>query len=267
MCASESREWNSAAYDRISAPQFSWGKKVLERLTLRGDELILDAGCGTGKLTGELLSQLPQGRVIGLDLSRNMVTKARENLASRFPRQIFFLAADLQNLPFNGVFDGIFSTAAFHWVPDHEWLFRNLYQALRPGAWLVAQAGGIRNLDRLLKRVAELSQDPKYARHLRHYHYPWVYPDPDTEARRLRNAGFEDIEAGLEPAPTRFAGAGDFTEFVRNVILHRLLQYLPEPEERAAFLMTLAEQAAADAPPYELDYVRLNLRARRPVAS
>lgn len=267
MSTPESREWNSAAYDRISTPQFSWGKRVLERVALRGDELILDAGCGTGKLTAEILSQLPQGRVIGLDLSRNMITTARENLASRFPSQIFFLAADLQCLPFNSVFGGIFSTAAFHWVPDHDLLFRNLYQALRPGGWLVAQAGGLGNLDRLLNRVEKLSQHPKYAAHLRHYQYPWVYPDPNTEAERLRNAGFEDIEAGLEPAPTRFASASDFTEFVSNVILHRLLPYLPAPEARKAFLLTLADRAAADTPPYELDYVRLNLRARRPVAS
>lgn len=267
MSNPESREWNSAAYDRISAPQFSWGKKVLERLTLRGDDLVLDAGCGTGKLAGQLLSQLPRGRVIALDLSRNMITRARENLASRFPGQVFFLAADLQCLPFNRVFDGIFSTAAFHWVPDHDVLFRNLYQALRPGAWLVAQAGGLGNLDRLLKRVEKLSQHPGYASHLRHYQPQWVYPDPDTEAGRLRNAGFEDVESGLEPAPTNFAGAGDFIEFVSNVILHRLLEHLPDPEAQKTFLQALADQAAADAPPYELDYVRLNLRARRPLAS
>ena len=267
MSNPESREWNSAAYDRISAPQFGWGKKVLERLALRGDELVLDAGCGTGKLTGELLSQLPRGRVIALDLSRNMITRARENLASRFPGQVSFLAADLQSLPFNRVFDGIFSTAAFHWVPDHDVLFRNLYQALRPGGWLVSQAGGLGNLDRLLKRVEKLSQHPRYASHLRHYHSQWVYPDPETEARRLRNAGFEDVESSLEAAPTIFVGARDFTEFVSNVILHRLLDHLPNPEAQKTFLQALADQAAADAPPYELDYVRLNLRARRPLAS
>jgi trans-aconitate 2-methyltransferase len=72
-----SREWNSAAYHRLSGPQVSWGKKVLSRLRLRGDEVVLDAGCGTGRLTAELLEALPRGRVVGLDQSQNMLGSAR----------------------------------------------------------------------------------------------------------------------------------------------------------------------------------------------
>src|SRR5574339_390358 len=109
------REWDSDAYDRISAPQLSWGKRVLDRVVLRGDETILDAGCGTGRLTGALLERLPRGRVVALDLSENMLRSARQNLL-RFGNQVRFVAADLLHLPFMETFDGIFSTAAFHWV-------------------------------------------------------------------------------------------------------------------------------------------------------
>src|ERR1700676_3204487 len=70
---SSSREWNAAEYHRLSAPQFLWGQRVLGQLQLRGDERLLDAGCGTGKLTRILLENLPNGRVIGLDFSRNIL--------------------------------------------------------------------------------------------------------------------------------------------------------------------------------------------------
>ncbi|HYR45160.1 MAG TPA: class I SAM-dependent methyltransferase, partial [Terriglobia bacterium] len=146
---SNSREWDAAEYHRLSVPQFQWGQRVLIELKLRGDECVLDAGCGTGKLTRLLLQNLPRGRVVGLDLSRNMVRHARRGLRREFGDRAQFVAADLLALPFCEVFDGIFSTASFHWVLDHDALFRNLFAALRSGGWFHAQCGGGPNLARL----------------------------------------------------------------------------------------------------------------------
>src|SRR5580704_19370963 len=97
---SATREWNSAVYHRLSGPQVSWGKKVLSRLQLRGDEVVLDAGCGTGRLTAELLEALPNGRVVGIDLSQNMLHSAREHLSGPFGTQLSLVACDLLRLPF-----------------------------------------------------------------------------------------------------------------------------------------------------------------------
>src|ERR1700756_4599455 len=127
---SSSREWNSAVYHRLSGPQVSWGKKVLARLRLRGDEVVLDAGCGTGRLTVELLDALPRGRVVAVDLSQNMLSSAREHLSSDFGARVSLVACDLLHLPFERAFDGIVSTAAFHWVLDHDRLFANLRKGL-----------------------------------------------------------------------------------------------------------------------------------------
>src|SRR6266567_8037125 len=85
---SSSREWNAAVYHRLSGPQVSWGKKVLSRLHLRGDEVVLDAGCGTGRLTADLLEALPRGRVVGIDLSQNMLDAAREHLSPLFGARV-----------------------------------------------------------------------------------------------------------------------------------------------------------------------------------
>ncbi len=140
-----SRDWDAATYHRISEPQVTWGRRVLDRLPLRGDETVLDAGCGTGRLTAELLERLPRGRVLALDNSPAMLAAAREYLAPRFGDRVSFVLADLQELadrPLPEPVDAIFSTAAFHWVLDHPRLFRGLYRALRPGGRLVAQCGG-----------------------------------------------------------------------------------------------------------------------------
>src|SRR5438445_2785569 len=104
----QSREWNSAVYHQLSTPQVTWGKKVLSRLHLRGDEFVLDAGCGTGRLTADLLEALPRGRVVGIDLSQNMLGSARKHLA-QFSERVTLLACDFLYLPFEHAFDGIVS--------------------------------------------------------------------------------------------------------------------------------------------------------------
>jgi trans-aconitate 2-methyltransferase len=259
-----SREWNAALYHQISAPQVSWGKKVLARVPLRGDETVLDAGCGTGRLTRDLLEALPHGRVVGLDVSQNMIEAARAHLQPDFGERVEFVCCDLLELPFHGRFDGIFSTASFHWVRDHEALFGHVYRALRPGGWLVGQCGGANNLDRFLARARALMQSEPYARDFAGFASPWEFSDAQTAAARLGRAGFEQIETSLEEAPTRFFDAQEFQQFVENVILHRHLERIPTPERRQRFLARLTAQAAADDPPFLLDYWRLNLQARKP---
>jgi SAM-dependent methyltransferase len=260
----QSREWNAAEYHRLSAPQFQWGQRVLSQLQLRGDECLLDAGCGTGKLTRLLLENLPGGRVVGLDVSRNMVLHARQNLEPDFGERIQFVAADLVALPFRNCFDGIFSTASFHWVLDHNALFSNLYSALRPAGWLHAQCGGGPNIDRLRQRVRALSQAPEFSNWLGRFAEPWYFSDAASAASRLRAAGFEKVETGLEQASITVPSDQEFQQYLRTFILHRHLELLPTDTLRTVFVEKLADASAHDDPPWTLDYCRLNLRAHRP---
>jgi trans-aconitate methyltransferase len=258
---SASREWNSAVYHKLSGPQVSWGKKVLSRLRLRGDETVLDAGCGTGRLTADLLEVLPSGRVVGVDLSRNMLGSAREHLA-RFGTRVSLVACDLLHLPFEHAFHGIVSTAAFHWVLDHDQLFTTLRRALMPRGWLEAQCGGGPNLVVLRERANALAARPKYARFFANFREPWLYQDAEAAAETLRRAGFVDVETSIEAAPTVLDNAGQYSEFVRNIIFRKHLDCLPSEDLRAEFMAVLTEQAAGDAPAFSLDYWRLNLRGR-----
>jgi trans-aconitate 2-methyltransferase len=261
---SQSREWDATAYHRLSGPQVSWGKKVLSSLKLRGNELLMDAGCGTGRLTTELLQGLPDGRVVGVDLSQNMLAAARDYLRSQFGNRVHFVVADLQDLPFERAFDGIFSTAAFHWVPDHSRLFGSLFRALRPRGWLRAQCGGGPNLARIRKRMDALMAAPRYAPLFAHFRNPWVYNDAETAADLLQRAGFVDVETSLEPALTVLENSEGYSEFVRTAILRRHLEEIPDPVLRAEFVAEFARQAALDDPPFSLDYWRLNLSGKVP---
>jgi trans-aconitate 2-methyltransferase len=131
-------EWDAARYDKVSTPQARWGRVVLERLELAGDETVLDAGCGTGRVTEELLKALPEGHVVALDASAPMIEQAKSRLAGAAGR-VSFLHVDLLDLgpavlDGAGPLDAVFSTATFHWVTDHERLFANIRSVLRPGA-------------------------------------------------------------------------------------------------------------------------------------
>jgi trans-aconitate 2-methyltransferase len=259
-----SREWNAAEYHRLSSPQFQWGQRVLSELHLRGDECVLDAGCGTGKLTRLLVQNLPQGRVVGLDLSQNMVRRAYDNLKADYAGRACFVAADLAAVPFRECFDGVFSTASFHWVLDHDVLFRNLFSSLKGGGWLHAQCGGGPNLARLRERTASLAQAPEFSQWLGHFPEPWFFSDAAGSALRLRTAGFEDVATSLEPASFAVSTRQEFQDYLRTFVLHRHLELLPQSALRDRFVQQLADACAHDDPPWTLDYWRLNLRARKP---
>jgi trans-aconitate 2-methyltransferase len=261
---SQTREWNATEYHRISGPQVSWGARVLARVNLRGDEWLMDAGCGTGRLTAQLLQSLPRGRVVGVDLSQNMLAAAQDHLSPDFGGKFLLVAADLQDLPFARAFDGIFSTAAFHWVLDHDRLFRTLFRALRPGGWLQAQCGGGPNLARLRHRVGELAATAKYERYFAGFREPWTFDDAETAAAIMRRAGFIEIDTSLESVLTTLEGSLQYSDFLGSIILRQHLRRIPDDESRAAFVAALTAEAEADDPPFSLDYWRLNLSAKVP---
>jgi trans-aconitate methyltransferase len=257
------REWNAETYHRVSNPQFDWGTVVLERLPLDGGECVLDVGCGTGRLTERLLDRVPRGRVVGIDQSSNMVRVARDYLRSRGGTRIQLVVADAAALPIRERADAVFSTATFHWVLDHRRLFRSLHDALRPGGRLVAQCGGVHNLARVHHRTDALRADRRFASFFTNWSEPWEFADAETTARRLTAAGFEDVQTSVEPSPVVFPDVETFRTFITNVICRPHLTHLPDSAARDAFIDAITQRAATDDPPFELDYWRLNMEARR----
>ena len=254
--------WNAEVYARVSAPQLEWGKRVLARLELAGDETVLDAGCGTGRLTELLADRVPRGRVVALDASEAMLAKAREVLA-RFGERITFVQADAASFCLASPVDVVFSTATFHWVLDHDALFERLHACLRPGGRLVAQWGGGNNLRSIRSRGAALRASSSFAAYFAGFAEPWNYATAEQTRARLERHGFIEVKAWLEDAPYRFADAPSFREFVAHVVLRDDLARLPDEGARDRFLDAIVEPAGHDDPPFVLDYRRLNADARR----
>ena len=257
-------EWDAGAYHRVADPQFEWGRRLLATLSLRGDETVIDAGCGTGRLTRLLLERLTSGRMIAIDLSERMLESARENLEPDFHGRVEYVRVDLLDLAQRDVADLVFSTATFHWLPDHARLFRNLVAALRPGGRLTAQFGGKGNLARARSRAERILAEPSFRPFFEGWSGPWHYPDAQVTAERLRQAGFQDVRTRLFPEPTTFPDADAFRQFITAVVFRVHLQRIVDPRLREEFLDRCVAAAAGDDPPYTLDYWRLNAGGRKP---
>jgi trans-aconitate 2-methyltransferase len=254
--------WDAEAYHRVSDPQVAWGRAVLERLALRGGERVVDAGCGTGRLTRELAGRLPGGEIVALDASRQMLEQARTHLHG-LRTGVRLVQASMPLLPLAAWADVFFSTATFHWVSDHPALFANIFISLKPGGILHAQCGGAGNLAAARAPAEEVMRLPRFARWFDGWLGPWEFAGDRQTADRLAAAGFGEIDTSLDAAPIAFESERDYRAFVKVVVFRLHLARLPE-ELQSAFLDEIVARLSALPQRFTLDYWRLNIHARRP---
>jgi trans-aconitate 2-methyltransferase len=244
--------WDATTYDRIAGPMTRWGAGVLDRLSLSGAETVLDAGCGSGRVTEMLVQRVPDGYVVALDADDAMLHEARRRLEP-YSDRVDFVACDLLALSPAALggraVDAVLSTATFHWVLDHDRLFANLAAVMRPGAVLAAQCGAAGNIATLLEAVRAVGAERSGT---------WLYATVDDTRARLERAGFDDIEVWTHPEPTALEPGDELETYLETVCLRVHVAELPE-DERRPFLRRVA--AAMPAP--VIDYVRLNIEARR----
>lgn len=252
-------EWDAASYEELADPMTRWGAKFLDLLELRGDEAVVDAGCGTGRVTELLLERLPEGRVLAVDMSEKMVGAAAERFAGdgrvRVERQ------DLLELDTGEPVDVVFSTATFHWILDHDRLFRRLAENLKPGGLLAAQCGGTGNVARVLGTTQEVMREERFRETFDGWDDAKHFADPATTKAHLEKAGFERIETWLQEEPTAFDSVQKLAWYLKTIILRQHVEVLEE-SERDAFVRAVVERLAGKGTPI-VDYVRLNMLARR----
>ncbi|HMA45848.1 MAG TPA: class I SAM-dependent methyltransferase [Frankiaceae bacterium] len=243
------REWDAVAYDALPLPHERWGRGVLERLPLRGNERVLDVGAGTGRDTAALLQRLPRGHVVAVDASERMLTRLRARLPAE-PR-LTVLHADLRApLPLQVPVDAVFSVATLHWLPDHDGLFHRLADVMRPGALLRAEwggAGNLANVEAALRSIGLSTIDDTLG-----------FATAGQTARRLRGAGFVDVEVRTVADPARLAPGAQLEAFLGTVVLGAVLDPLPETDRAG-----VVREVAARLPAPQVDYVRLQASATR----
>jgi trans-aconitate 2-methyltransferase len=246
-------DWDAGTYSRVSGPQRAWSDAVLDRLGLEGSETVLDAGCGSGEVTSDLLARLPRGRVIAVDGSPSMV----EATAALLPAdRTEVLCRDLTALDLVGAADHAFSNAVFHWVQDHELLFSGLQRAIRPGGRLVAQCGGSGNVQEVEQALQAVCREAAFASQLEDFESPWNFAGPEETEARLLAAGFDRAECWLEQ---QIARPEEPRAFLQASGLAPVRERL-DPDTFEAFtdrMMSVMGQ------PTTFQYVRLNIIAER----
>ena len=203
--SADARDWDAATYDRISAPQQAWAREQLGRLQLRGDEIVLDAGCGSGKVTALLVDLVPEGRVYAVDVAPSMVEHTRSALGGG----VTAYCQDLTELKLPEPVDAIFSNATFHWISDHGKLFQRLFETLKPDGRLVAQCGGAGNIDAFRMLADEVAVTGEFSRYFARLEGAVVLRRRRDDRRPVEGSGLrrsEDMARGA-PDPPRGSSA------------------------------------------------------------
>jgi trans-aconitate 2-methyltransferase len=240
-----------------------WAQQVIDDLGLRGDETVLDAGCGSGSVTFDLLERLPRGRVYAVDASEEMIASLAKQLDARGAMNVTPIHASLTDFTLPEQVDVVFSNAVFHWIPDDAALFGALHHATKPGGRMRAQCGGYGNNAHVLEAVAAVRQDERFQRHLGDFRDSKTYRTPEEAARSLEAAGWRDVRATLFEAPIPFEDDGDAALYIATILLRDHVARLPEDLREPYCQAVVGETKRRWGSPYVADYVRLNMWASK----
>jgi trans-aconitate 2-methyltransferase len=255
--------WNAEVYDRIGTPMRGWAQQVIDDLRLAGDEVVLDAGCGSGSVTFDLLAKLPRGKIYAVDASAEMIASLSRQIAERGVANVVPIAASLTDFTLPERVDCVFSNAVFHWIPDDDALFGCLSRATKAGGRLRAQCGGYGNNLHVLDAVAAVRQEARFARYLDGFTDSKKYRTPEEATASLERAGWRDVRASLFAAPIPFEREEEAALYAQTILLRDHVARLPEELRDAYALAVVRETIARWGAPYVADYVRLDLWAMR----
>ena len=247
---------------RLRRHQKEWGTRLIADLSLRGDERILDLGCGDGVVTAELAELVPRGQVVGIDSSQNMIAAALPLAGDR----LSFRRLDINELDYCDAFDLVFSNATLHWVQDHGRLLNNVYRALSPGGACRFNFAADGNCASFIGVVRELMRNPRYERFFRDFRWPWFMPALDDYEALFVGGPFGDHRIWGENADRHFADADAMTAWIDQPSLVPFLRQIDGPEKQAfrdeavARLLELTRQA--DGTQFET-FRRINVLARK----
>lgn len=223
-------EFDGKKYEQASSHQKEWGMRLIEELGLKGNERVLDLGCGDGALSLQLAKLVPEGNVIGIDASQGMIDaaipKAKKNLQ--------FLRKDINYLDYCEEFDVVFSNAALHWIKDHEKLLQNVHRALRPGGRIRFNFAGDGNCRNFFSVVQEAMVHERYIAYFADFEWPWYMPSVDEYGTLCESSGLHNANVWGENADRYFPDKEIMIKWIDQPSLVPLFPYVPE-EERISF--------------------------------
>jgi trans-aconitate 2-methyltransferase len=184
-------KWDAEDYKDSSSAQIKWARELLSKLDLKGDERILDIGCGDGKITAEIANRVSSGSALGIDNSEEMIKCSLKNYPSEKHPNLDFKVIDAQNLPFNREFDVVFSNAALHWVIDHLRVLQGIKKSLKPHGRILLQMGGKGNAAEILVVLDRIISKDTWGKYFQIFSFPYGFHGPDDYNLWLQQVGLK----------------------------------------------------------------------------
>jgi trans-aconitate 2-methyltransferase len=255
-------EFDGEKYKNASSHQKEWGNKIIAEFNFKGDEHILDLGCGDGVLTAELAAMVPQGSVTGIDGSNGMFDTARKLETSN----LHFRQLDINQLDYKDEFDLIFSNATLHWVKDHDRLLGNVYRALKKGGALRFNFAADGNCSNFFRVVKEAIKKPEYADAFKSFEWPWYMPAPENYKVLIEKFPFREASVWGENADRYFPDVEAMVKWIDQPSLVPFLKNIPGDKKQDFRNYVVDQMIAAarqdDGRCFE-SFRRINARARK----
>lgn len=237
-------EFEGREYEKASSHQKAWGTRLIDELELRGDESILDLGCGDGQLTARLAARVPRGRVLGIDASAGMLQAARRHEGGNLQ----FLQKDIGELDFIDEFDVVFSNATLHWVPDHARLLDNVFRALREGGLLRFNFAGEGNCENFFRVVRQAMTDARFSGYFRDFVWPWYMPSLEQYQSLVARSRFHEIRVWAENADHVFPDSEAIVHWIDQPSLVPFLACVAEADKGPFRELVVRRHDRADPP-------------------
>jgi trans-aconitate methyltransferase len=239
--------WNAADYAANSAVQQTWARELIAKLPLRGDENILDVGCGDGKVTAEIARAVPRGSVTGTDASPEMIAFARKTFPKSAISNLKFQIADARKIHLKTKFDLVFSNAALHWVDDHEKFLRGAAEILQSGGRLIISCGGKGNAHDVFLALRPEMRLKRWREFFRKMPMPYFFYAPSDYEKWLPKFGFKIQNLELAPKNATYSGAKGFATWLRTTWIP-YVQRVPE-NLREVFIQAVTLRYLSKHPP------------------
>jgi len=271
--------WDAETYHKISHIQETWAKELLSKNEWKGNEVVLDAGCGSGRVTNIIAKILNKGRIFAVDIDENMIRIARKKC--KHLKNVFFLNSDLINVYLPEPVDIVFSNAVIHWIPNHYQLFKKFWNLLKPEGKLLIQCGGKGNLGKTYSFLESIRKEKAFVQYFRDWKDPWYFPSTTETNSILKTTGFREIRTEMTKKIAIFQGFEEYRLFMKTVVMKPYLSYLPSDDNnptRNLFIDSFMKQIKRNNKDFlkdndekkgsssgkeqpSIDYVRLDIHA------
>ena len=224
-------EFDGEKYKKASRHQKEWGNKIIAEFAFKGDERILDLGCGDGILTSQLADMVPNGFVLGIDASQGMIDSA---IKSEKPNLKFQLL-DINQIEFEEDFDLIFSNATLHWIKNHKKLLSNSYDALKANGIVRFNFAAEGNCSHFFNVVREMMRTEEFVEDFKDFVWPWYMPQVEEYEKIIKKFPFKDTKIWGENEDRYFENVEAITAWVEQPSLVPFLKHIDDKEKKRSF--------------------------------